>query len=88
MNTKLISFRVADPRDALTDNLILLRQMIERETGLPLQCVSLNAAALLDDFCQAIGLTDAQLQRILGNSYEPICGESPIIIASQIFDAP
>jgi len=63
-----------DPRDALTDNLILLRQMIEYETGLPLQHVNLNAGALLDDICQAIGLTDAQVQRILGNSYDPIAG--------------
>lgn len=63
-----------DPREALTDNLILLRQMIEYETGLPLQYVNLNAGALLDDVCQAIGLTEAQVNRILGNSYDPIAG--------------
>jgi hypothetical protein len=88
MTAKLLSFRIADPREAVTDNLVLLRHEIERNTDMPLSHLYLNAGALLDDFCQAIGLTDAQLQRILGNSYEPICGESPIIIASQIFDAP
>ena len=82
----------ADPRDELTDNIVLLRQVLERDTGLPIHHLYLNASVLLDDFCRAIGLTDAQVQRILGNGYDPVCDDEtepmiPIASASQIFEA-
>jgi len=54
------------------ENLILLRRQLEHDTGQSIHHLNLNAAALLDDVCRALGLDDAQICYILGNGYEDI----------------
>ena len=53
-------------------NLILLRRQIENDTGQSIHHLNLNAAALLDDVCRALGLNDTQIRCILGSGYDDI----------------
>jgi hypothetical protein len=55
----------------MIEKLIALRQQIENDTGQSIHHLNLNAAALLDDFCRAVGLDDAQIRYILGSGYGP-----------------
>jgi len=57
-------------------SLTMLRQEIENDTGQSLQHLRLDAGALLDDFCQAIGLTEQEIRYVLGTSYDPVVGEA------------
>lgn len=52
--------------------LACLRREIENDTGQPIHHLNLNAAALLDDFCRAIGLEEEQIRYILGSGYPEI----------------
>ena len=54
------------------ENLILLRRQIEHDTGQSIHHLNLNAAALLDDFCRAVELNDAQIRYILGSGYDDV----------------
>ena len=56
----------------MIENLISLRRQIESDTGQSIHYLNLNAAALLDDFCRAVGLDDTQICSILGNGYDKI----------------
>lgn len=51
---------------SLTHALIRFRQRLEAEAAEPISAIEANAALLLFDFCEFLGLGAAQRNRILG----------------------
>ena len=54
----------------LSDELAKFRAQLEREAGLPLQEIELNAALLLDDLIAFLEFGEAQRAKILGQAIE------------------
>jgi len=56
----------------MIDKLACLRCEIENDLNESIHYININAAALLDDVCRAIGLTEEQIRYILGSGYSEI----------------
>ncbi len=53
-------------REEVAAQLIQLRTQLEEGCGAPLQGLSLNAACFLHDVCANLGLSNDQIEKILG----------------------